>query len=632
MRIVVIGDVGGPTDYHAGDEAMLAVNLAILHRFHPGTEFTIVSQDPAWSATQYNAGAIARIGFGQAPEERLAEVTRNAEHWAREGGLPADALGRQAIERIAAADALWISGGGNLRSTWPEHIWERAALLRIAGCFSKPALVTGQTLGPEFNARERELLGELLPRAAFVGVRERPSLGQALSLGVPLERLHYQLDDAVFMTPKPVALEWDSGQPWIAVTLAPFEGSLEAMARELANVAGATGAQLVFVPHVNAPPEHSHRSDQAFAERIAGELAKLSTPARVLQVFTAEEIYWLTGQASMVISSRYHPVVFGLAWGRPALGVYTDEYTRIKIRGALAHAGRAEQWSIPLHVGLAGGLSRKALELWSERQAARTYLASLHETWKQQEQERWSCLLGALKGNPAANGENARRAGKEFGEYLAGLQVAHRQAEEEVALLRPMLAARDEELGSIQTVLAAREEELNSLRPVIAAKDEEIGSLRAVLVTREKELASLRPVVAAKEEELGSIRAVLADREEELASLRPVVAARDEELGSVKTVLAAKEEELLSIKPVLAARDEELDTVKTVLAAKETELESIKPVFAAHEEELARQSDRIAILEEEVRSLRETLERQRSVLAEKEQELEQRRRSRFFRG
>ena len=566
------------------------------------------------------------------PEERLAEVTRNAEHWAREGRLAAGALGRQAIERIAAADALWISGGGNLRSTWPEHIWERTALLRIAGCFSKPALITGQTLGPELNARERELLGELLPRAAFVGVRERPSLGQALSLGVPLERLYYQLDDAVFMTPKPVVLDWDSGQPWIAVTLAPFEGSLEAMARELANVARATGAPLVFVPHVNAPPEHSHRSDQAFAERIAAELARLSTPARVLPVFTAEEVYWLTGQASMVISSRYHPVVFGLAWGKPVLGVYTDEYTRIKIRGALAHAGRAEQWSLPLHVGLAGGLSRKAIELWSERQADRTYLASLHETWKQQEQERWSRLIRALEGKPV-NGECAGRTGKEFGEYLAGLQVAHRQAEEEVALVRPMLAARDEELGAIQAVLAHREEELNSLRPVIAAKDEELGSLRAVLAAREEELNSLRPVIAARDEELGSLRTVLAAREEELASLRPVVAAKDEELGSLRAVLAAKEEELLSIKPVLAAREEELDSVKAVLSAKETELASIKPVFAAHEEELARQGDRIAILEEEVRSLHETLERQRGVLAEKEQELEQqRRRSRSFRG
>ena len=355
--------------------------------FLPDVEFTIVSQDPAWSATQYNADAIARIGFEESPEERLAEVTRNVERWTNDGGLEAEAPGRQAIESMSFADALWISGGGNLRSTWPEHIWERAALLRIAGCLSKPALITGQTLGPEFTARERELLGELLPKAAFVGVRERPSLGQALSLGVPLERLHYQLDDAVFMTPKPVALEWDSGQPWIAVTLAPFEGSLQAMARELASVAQATGAQLVFVPHVNAPPENGHRSDQAFAEQIAGELAKLSTPARVLPVFTAEEVYWLTGQASMVISSRYHPVVFGLALGKPALGIYTDEYTRTKIRGALAHAGRAEEWSIPFHVGLAGALSRHAIALWNDRQAARAYLESLHGKWRQQEQE-----------------------------------------------------------------------------------------------------------------------------------------------------------------------------------------------------------------------------------------------------
>ena len=626
MKIVAIGDVGGLPNYHAGDEAMLAANLATLRRLLPDVEFTIVSQDPAWSARQYNAGAIARIGFEESPEERLAQVTRNVERWTHEGGLEAEALGRQAIESMASADALWISGGGNLRSTWPEHIWERAALLRIAGRLSKPAFVTGQTLGPEFTDRERELLGEVLPKASLIGVRERPSLGQALSLGVPLDRLQHQLDDAIFMTPKPVALEWDSGQPWIAITLAPFDGSLQAMAAELAGVAAATGAQLVFVPHVNAPPENSHRSDQAFAEQIAGELAKLATPARVLRVFTAEEVYWLTGQAAMVISSRYHPVVFGLAWGAPALGIYTDEYTRIKISGALAHAGRAEQWSMPLHVGLTGELSRRAIKLWDERHSARAYLELRREEWKKQEQERWSCLIGALKGEPIENGEGARRAGKALGEYLAGIEVAHRQTEEEAALLRPMLAARDEELAAI--------------RPVVAAKDEELDALRTVLAAREEELASVRPVVAAKDEELDALRTVLAAREEELASIRPVVAAKDEELDALRTVLAAREEELASIRFVIAAKEEELLSIKPVLEAREEELASIKPIFAAHEEELAAlrpvltaRDDRIAILEEEIRSLHETLERQRSVLAEQEQELERRtRRPRLFRG
>ena len=47
----------------------------------------------------------------------------------------------------------------------------------------------------------------------------------------------------------------------------------------------------------------------------------------------------LTRRAAMVIASRYHPLVFALGGGVPAIGIHLDRYTRTKVCGAFDFAG-----------------------------------------------------------------------------------------------------------------------------------------------------------------------------------------------------------------------------------------------------------------------------------------------------
>ena len=65
-----------------------------------------------------------------------------------------------------------VAGGGNLASTWPLHVYERAALARIAEGSARPFVISGQTLGPRLDGRDRELVGGMLRSARRVGVRE----------------------------------------------------------------------------------------------------------------------------------------------------------------------------------------------------------------------------------------------------------------------------------------------------------------------------------------------------------------------------------------------------------------------------------------------------------------------------
>ena len=126
-------------------------------------------------------------------EQRLAAVLALAEG---RDTLAADDSARAVVAAVAAADGVLIAGGGNLASTWPLHVYERAALAGIAARLGRPLVVSGQTLGPDLRGRDRELVAELLRSARLVGVRESSSHLLASDLGVDAR---LGVDDASFV-------------------------------------------------------------------------------------------------------------------------------------------------------------------------------------------------------------------------------------------------------------------------------------------------------------------------------------------------------------------------------------------------------------------------------------------------
>jgi hypothetical protein len=113
--------------------------------------------------------------------------------------------------------------------------------------------------------------------------------------------------------------------------------------------------------------------------------------------------------------------------------------------------------------------------------------------------------------------------------------------------------------AELLALVAAREEELAVLKPLLAAREAEVDGLTL-------ELASVESVRAARDEELGAIRPVLAAREAEIAGFHA-------ELEALRGIVASRDEELASVKFVLSARDEELQAVKALLEAYESRLE-----------------------------------------------------------
>ena len=568
---------------------MLAANIAGLRRRMPGAQFTIISREPEWSAKEHQCQAISPIGFGPAAtsseDERQTRLARIVDDARNRKGNAARAVpdAKEVIDAVSSSDALIISGGGNLCASWPEHVYERAALLHLASIYSKPAIAVGQTIGPDLSETQFDVLRAALGNIRLLGVRDYHSIGVALSLGVTPERIVYQLDDALFLEGRSVpparfGFDFAGGQPWIAVTIAPFSlpddrpQLLQSLARELRLIARETGATIILVSHVAGSDEGL--SDVLFGRRLLTVLGP-DVPALLLDVCSAAETQWLTSKADLVISMRYHPLVFAMAAGVAPLGVFTDYYTRIKLRGALAHAD-LQDWTMSLSDAVNGDLSMRVLNLWRVRQQVRERLFSFHARWRASEEDRWQVILGAITGcGHSAEGIVDLTGSRDWIESVLKTELAdgswiraggHDQAGGGLGS-RTLCSHdnRDAELSSVQAALSERDRELASIRLMFSTKNEELTSVKAVLAAREEELASVKAVLLERDRELGSVKPVLSVKEEELLSVKAVLAERDRELGSIKPVLLAKEEELLSVKNILAERERALASVKPML-------------------------------------------------------------------
>lgn len=399
MRIVLLGDVGVLSDMiHIGDEAMFEEFVRQLRRRDAGVEIVSLSSNPAETRQRYGVEAIRNVDFAPssfavtgealrtAQEDRMRRVLAAAD--GDDEALPADDWAWAVIEAVRTADGVAVSGGGNMASIWPMHIFERATLAALAAHFDKPFVVSGQTIGPELTGDDRDLVARLLDSAKLVGLRETASLALVHELGVTGDRVTGTIDDASFLgaeaagsvvaSPAPVSdvAPAEPARPYCAVTLAAHVGGLdrdafaEGMAKLLDRVAEEAGLEIVFFAHfaalrggvadpagsassrsassrsASSGPVSSDSASYVSAPEAGDSLVhrrvidRMTQPSRIEPTTDSIAAARFARGASLAVSSRYHPAIFAVSAGVPTVGTAVDDYTTVKLTGALGNFGQ----------------------------------------------------------------------------------------------------------------------------------------------------------------------------------------------------------------------------------------------------------------------------------------------------
>ncbi|MDY0945302.1 polysaccharide pyruvyl transferase family protein [Frigoribacterium sp. CFBP9039] len=408
MRIVTIGDVGVVDDMiHIGDEAMFDEFAAQLRA--RGASITGVSSTPAETASRYGIEAVPALDFSPATTGgREGQLERRRRVLAAADGdrsaLPASDTAWQAIEAIRASDAFAVAGGGNMASLWPMHVFERSTLAELARRAGKPYVVTGQTIGPVLDGDDRALVAELLSGAELVGLRERASFELVRTLGVPESRLTATIDDASFVGVATDAAAPAAGTaaaapaaPYCAVSLSAHVGAAdrtlfaEAVARLLDRVVDETGLEVVFLAHW-ASLRADERGDSLLHRAV---IDRMMRPARVEPTTDTPAAARFAREAALHLTSRYHPAVFAVAAGVPTVGIAVDDYTTVKLTGALANFGQSSV--VSAEQVLAGSADRIVLDAWGARDAVRTAWEARVDSARTASAAWWDRVAAALR-------------------------------------------------------------------------------------------------------------------------------------------------------------------------------------------------------------------------------------------
>lgn len=379
MRIVAIGDIGVVDDMiHIGDEAMFGA-LVNAVRSRGVDHVTGISSNPAESAARYGIDALAPVGFG-------ADRAQNEARMRAALGPSPDERTRAVIEAVRAADGVVVAGGGNMTSLWSHHVFERATLGAIATALGKPLVVTGQTIGPELGPEDATLVTDLLDSARLVGVREPSSLALVEALGVSPE---LTIDDASYLVDEPA----ERGD-YCLVSLANHVGGADkdSVVREVAALLDGLDLPVRFLAHFGSLDPVQSRGDSTMHDRI---IDAMHSPATVIAPTDSEAAARLARGAAFIVSSRYHPVVFGVPAGVPALGIPVDGYTGVKLRGALGNFGQDGVLPVDELVGGRGGAV--ASGLWARREAIRDNAARLSEKKRAASADWWDRVVAALR-------------------------------------------------------------------------------------------------------------------------------------------------------------------------------------------------------------------------------------------
>jgi len=352
----VIGDIRGKSGYHLGDEAMFEGALSYVARILPGYEPVVLSWNPEEVADLYRVRAVRRYASSKKAKWILVHLYnlfisatyRITGRWLHVSVFRST----EAIRSMAQSAFVLHTGSGswhNWGRTWYLldiwiYLW-CASLLRV------PVLIVSQSLGPFETNSLRKWATTLLAKwtlardnVRLITVRDRLWSYEFVSSIRSRGITGYALDDSVWINPASdqqvseflLACGLGDASPFMIVSLTPASSGVAG-----AHVASALDAFLekhaelhaLFVPHVWP------RADISVHDSVISRMKHKQRAVAARSFCDAGLLRGLTRRARLVLSARYHGVVFACLERVPAVAYAVNPVRHRKMCGVIDMLG-----------------------------------------------------------------------------------------------------------------------------------------------------------------------------------------------------------------------------------------------------------------------------------------------------
>ena len=361
----------GEAGYHnLGDEAQALASAHRLRLYFPEAEIVATGLDPLgavlrhqarilpWPLTYYDLSStyptrlVRKVARKLGANEDFLDPVAKGMDTIFEEQYQRNARFRSVLAEVEQADFIFDMGHGGLNDVF--DIFMLCFLYYLAARLAKPLFISGQSVGPLWRPQSIKMLRETLPHAHTVGLRDKNVSRQILTDQVRIDTNQVRLaeigDDTLALkarepdlsifSPSLAGLLQDGAffaVEWRGTDYTQAMNSTELLDPLVDAVTCAyqnTGLPPVFVPLSWEPG-----GDILAAARMH-DLVQARIPLQVVWPYLqAAEIKWLLGRAHFGIGLSYHFHVFLLSQGIPSIGLYTNSYYDIKLRGAFAAFG-----------------------------------------------------------------------------------------------------------------------------------------------------------------------------------------------------------------------------------------------------------------------------------------------------
>jgi len=348
--------LGGYLSFNPGDLAILKATIARLNRLHPGSHFVIWCDKTDFTAQiasnishEYfvhpcpsffmGAGSLARLflrlylltyPFSQSIVRRFGEKKYGA-----------------VVQKIKSCDDVLFIGGGYLNSNYPFDLMQLHHLNCLANESGRPVYLLGQTVGPFKSRWYRNIAESIFRGAEKIVTRERYS---SVELANFSEKVLDGIDDAVDFAESIRLGEKTDPHVVLGLNLRITNALNNDVMVQLVNILNqfnlkSAGGRLkvIFIPMVTS----SHADDRYEAEKFK-QIPNKNFEFRILSgPLTLEDRVLEIAKTDLLLSMRFHSLVFALSTGTPCIGLYASDYYLRKNLGLLEAYGM-ERYCLPL--------------------------------------------------------------------------------------------------------------------------------------------------------------------------------------------------------------------------------------------------------------------------------------------
>lgn len=351
-RVFVVADIGeGDRGWrHVGDEAMFWANCSRL--MAQGVDITACTRgvDPALRSIEQVERIDVWDSYDGVPKACAMALASMAMRWIPAAAKAARTRYSVLTQAIRNSDAVLISGGGNLNSVWPGHLYFRAIVCLAARILAKPVFIAGQTVGPIEGLAPCMALRLVAGSTQTFAVRDRSFSSRSLeSCGLASAGVVEVVDDAFAFA----ELRQTSRRSHLvlgATLSTPYDDNADRTPEILAEAlqrADIGDVRVVGVPHeFDANGSADVACLLSFTSKLASDVetgvhtaADLAELCRSRRQRLDEVVRGLTVETDCLITTRYHGAVFAIGACVPTLFVARNAFERNRFQGLIDSTG-----------------------------------------------------------------------------------------------------------------------------------------------------------------------------------------------------------------------------------------------------------------------------------------------------